>query len=171
MRVSADLYRFLHGLSFDKTGAIIENTLDRENDYVSKYYTPNLSVSIISTEAKSSIVLDSTTGYNNTTDPDSLLYKIQNSTISVETPKIYRICQAVMMDMYSIFYAYNDDNDLFKDLTLNDMDNTINNCLYLADYFSGDPRYTDIASMFSNAVVALGVIKNNLAVLRGVTNG
>ena len=170
MRISADLYRFLHGLSFDKTGAIIENELDSENGYVSKYYTPNLSVSIIATEAKSSIILNSQTGYNNTTDPDSLLYKIQHSTIAIETPKIYRICQAVLMDMYAIFYAYNESNDLFKDLSLADMDNTINNCLYLADYFSGDPRYTDIAGMFSNAVVALGVIKNNLSVLRGDNN-
>ena len=169
--VSADLYRFLHGLSFDKNGVVIENELDKTSNYISKYYTPNLTVSLISTEAKSSIFLDSTTGYNDTTDPDSLLYKIQNSTIAVETPGIYRLCQVAIMDFYSISYAYHDDNTLFKDLTTADMDKTIANCLYLADYFSGDTRYTDIASLFTNAVAALGVLKNNLVTLKGDNNG
>jgi hypothetical protein len=87
---------------------------------------------------------------------------LQHSSIDVETPDIFRLCQVAIMDMYSYAYAYEDDNTLLASLTESDINKTIDNCVYLCDYFSGDDRYLDIAKKFSDMVVSLGVIKNNI---------
>ena len=168
MKVSADLYRFIGGLSLDGTGVVIENELDRKTTYVSRHFTSNLTVSKLAVKVKSDIQLDTMNPYNNTSDEKSLLYLLQHSTIAVLYPDIYRYCQAVVLDMYSLVYAYEYDTTLFADLTTDDIENTINNCLYLNDYFSGLDNYTDIATKFSEAVVKLGVVKNYLATIKSL---
>jgi len=168
MKVSADLYRFIGGLSVDGTGVILQNELDQNNTYISQNFTSKLSVSKLSVKVLSDIQLDTDNPYNNTSPEDSLLYLLQHSTVAVLYPDIYRYCQAVITDMYSMVYAYENDPDLFSDLTKDDIDNTINNCLYLSDYFSGLDGYSDIASKFSEAVVKLGVIKNYLSTVKSL---
>ena len=54
MAVSADLYRFIGGLSIDGTGKIIENELDKKSSYVSSHFTPNLQVSGLSVKVRDS---------------------------------------------------------------------------------------------------------------------
>lgn len=166
MAVSADLYRFIGGLSIDGTGKIIENELDKKSSYVSSHFTPNLQVSGLSVKVIDSIKLDTTQVYSNTTDPDSILYKLQHSALAVTAPGIYRYCQAVMLDCYSIIYSYEDDPILFENLTPGDLDTDINNCLFLSDYFSGNEDTADLASLYNDLMVEFGVIKNFLADLQ-----
>jgi len=168
MIVSADLYRFIGGLSVDGTGKVIENELDKKSTYVSKHFTPNLQVSQVSIKVKSDITLDLNNVYNNTSDPNSLVYMLQHSTLAVLVPDIYRYCQAVILDFCSIVYAYESEPVLLMDLTTEDFDNTINNCLYLADYFSGKDEYSELASRFTEAVVKLGVLKNGISELKAI---
>ena len=162
MRLTADLYRFLKGLSLSADGTVIENQLDSSISYISKYFTPNLKVSQVALKAQSTIRESLSMGYSNGAASGTLLYLLQHSAIDVETPDIFRLCQVAIMDMYSYAYAYEDDNTLLASLTENDINKTIDNCVYLCDYFSGDDRYLDIAKKFSDMIVSLGVIKNNL---------
>lgn len=162
INVSADLYRFIATLSVDGTGNIIENRLDREIAYISNSYTPNLSVSTLATSLAGSISLDTTDVYSNSSDSSSLLYLLLNSDVQTTAPAIYRYCQAVVLDIYSMVYAYESDNTLLTQINVEDIDNTINNCLYLNDYFSEDTNYAAIAKALTDVVVDLGVVKNYL---------
>lgn len=168
MDVSADLYRFIGGLSLDGTGVVIENLLDQKVTYVSKHFTSNLKVSTIAVKVKPKIVITGDNVYNNTASTSSLLYMLQHTTLAVTAPDIYRYCQAVMLDLVAILYAYEDDPTLFDDLTEADIDNTISNALFLQDYFSGYEEYADIATQFTECVVELGVLKNYLGSVQGL---
>lgn len=171
LTITMDLYRFIQGLSTDASGAIIENSLDSKISFVSKYYTPNLKVTVATSKLMDSLDVNLVSGQNNDSDPTSLVYMLQHSTLSVNAPDIYRMCQAVVADVFTIVYAAEADATIYMDLTDSDLDNISTECLYLEDYFSGldysdDTSYYSIANIFSNFVSALAIIKANLMSLQ-----
>lgn len=181
--ITSDLYRFLSGLSVDKEGNVIENTivnanaLDEHLDYFSDYYTPNISVSPAAVNILEKIRLDNALDYTNTVDKDSLIYSIQHSPISILYPGIYRRCQAVLSDCYAILYACVTDGSYFNDITTEILDADITECIYLSDYFSSLPTedngtdYFSISLEFSDLIGTLGIVKSNLTKLQDEAQG
>lgn len=173
--ISADLYRFLAGLSVDNEGNVIENTivnpntLDEKIDYFSEYFTPDITVSPATVDILDKIKLDNALDYSNSADPDSLIYEIQHSPISILYPSIYRRCQALLADCYAILYACVSDDTYFDKLSSKILANDITECIYLADYFSSlitndnGVDYFDISLEFSDLATTLGIVKLNLS--------
>lgn len=165
MQINVDLYRFLKGISVDAVGNVIENELDKV-PYIAKNFTPNLKASKIALSATDSLSANLSTAYATSAGSDTLIYMLQHTTIAVEHPEVYRLCQAVLLDVYSYAYAYQDNATLFSNLTAGDIDNTISNCLYLQDYFSQDDQYAQISRKFNDLTIMLGVLKNNLVLAK-----
>lgn len=168
--LTTDLYRFLSGLSVDGNGEIIENVLDKNISYVSKFYTPTIRVASATSRVLDKLKNNLVIGTNNDSDTNSLVYILQHTDLAITNPDIYRTCQAVLADCFTLVYAAETDPSVFKDLSKSDIDNTINSCLYLADYFSSieddSGKYYPLVSGFTDMVTALGIIKSMLSDLQ-----
>lgn len=163
---SLNFYMFLNALEADGDGKVIVNQLDTTPSYISKQYTPNLQVSVATSNLLTNLNVENTVDMNASLSEDSLTYLIITSDLKTTAPDIYQLAQAVIADTYTYYYAIQSSVKYLNQISPDDVSNTIGNITYLIDYFSGNIVYDDITMKLTDLQTSLGILKNQLLLIK-----
>ena len=161
------LLSFFRTIQADYENTVVENILDTEITFVSKFYTPTLKLSAISNkilkEMKNGKV--PITSYDVTSN--SIVNKIESTNIKVQAPRIYLILQTIILEAYSLVNTFLENEDNIEYISANDILITRDNISYVCDYLADYPEYSSIISDLRNLELNFGYIEKQLGVIKG----
>lgn len=163
---TASLLRFLNSINLTKNN-LNYNKLDTDISFVSRYYTPNLKISELSKkmldEIQNGNIKTSEYDYNK----NSIVSKIQNSSLKTNAPSVYSLCQTIILEAYSIVNCFLENPDYLKYLTNQDIMVSRENLNYVADYMSEYEEYNSIILDLRDLDICFGYIENQLPLIKG----
>ena len=161
------LLSFFRTIQADYENTVVENILDTEITFVSKFYTPTLKLSAISNkilkEMKNGKV--PITSYDVTSN--SIVNKIESTNIKVQAPRIYLILQTIILEAYSLVNTFLENEENIEYISANDILITRDNINYVCDYLADYPEYASIVSDLRNLELNFGYIEKQLGVIKG----
>jgi hypothetical protein len=168
--ISKDLYYVLSTTSVAPSGTINRNLLDEQSGFISRMYTPNFTVSPVSTKILEKLGLDLTLSTYQTYDTNSLTYFVEHSGIKERDKEVYTILKSVVIDAFSTYYATSVSTDLAKYISKSAIATTIANAYYCIDYLSNDSKYSEQVSQLYGIIDAMGVIRSQMDYSGGKAN-
>lgn len=164
---SSDLLRFMDRLNIDAGGNLITNVLDEEGpNFVSRFYTPHFKVNNISEKVFQMIQYNDIIGDNRGLDRNSMTYKLVQSGLKLEDPKIYQLAQACVLDAFSLIYAIEEEESLIKYMDEEDILHTRETVQYLIDYMGSEDRFSSLVMDLMSMDTALGYIQGQVPILK-----
>ena len=158
---------FFRTIQADYENTVVENMLDTEITFVSKFYTPTLKLSAISNkilkEMKNGKI--PITSYDVTNN--SIVNKIENTNIKVQAPRIYLILQTIILEAYSLVNTFLENEENIEYISANDILITRDNINYVCDYLADYPEYASIISDLRNLELNFGYLEKQLGVIKG----
>lgn len=169
---SIEMYNFLNTMLVDSNNRVINqgNVVDNTDTFVSKMFTPNLKVSDVTKNLLENLGLICVKDTNINLDKDSTSYWLLTSDLRQKDYKVYKLFKSVLADIYSYTYAVSDNPYFMKYTNKKDLDNTINNVTYLIDYLSSNNGNTAIMKDLYNISACLGVLKNQLDLIKNMAD-
>lgn len=171
----AELIAFLTNIDVDDSSEIITNELDSKISFISRYYTPNITVKEASLQTLDLIKSSDNTWMDNfdTLDENSITYLVEKLNININYPDLYTVFQSVILDAFSIAYAENYDNSLYLQMDDSDMSSLIVNIEYLIDslenlddgndYTTLITQLTELESDMSSVKTGLQAIQDSVS--------
>lgn len=165
---STDLIRFITTLPVDNQGKIVLNIIDKQGEptFISRYFTPRLEVNPIAPVVIQRVISKEITQTTQSLSNNTLTIEIVNSGLKQENLYVYRLCQSVLLDCFSLVYAIEEDRDLLARVTSAELTTTLENIKYIMDYTGGYDKYSSLNSRFNNVYIAVGYLKAQLPVLK-----
>ncbi|WNM50867.1 hypothetical protein Alsa2_CDS0253 [Staphylococcus phage Alsa_2] len=161
------LLSFFRTIQADYENTVVENMLDTEIAFVSKFYTPTLKLSTISNkilkEMKNGKI--PITSYDVTNN--SIVNKIENTNIKAQAPRIYLILQTIILEAYSLVNTFLENEENIEYISANDILIARDNINYVCDYLADYPEYSSIISDLRNLELNFGYIEKQLGVIKG----
>ena len=167
IKQSQELLRFFSALNVDYNNKVYVNTIDSTSNYITRFYTPNLTVTPLS-----NVVL----GYINeqvdiqeglfSIDTESIIYLVNQSDLRISSPYIFKLIQSVTLDAFSIVYALEEKPLLLKYVEESDLRVTVENIGYIVDALSGQSAYTEITAKLQDLYIALGYLASSLDAIK-----
>lgn len=138
--------RFIDSAPINDSGEFFINKLDYPDSYISDYYTPNFEVTSVATQVKS--IIDTSDYCDNMTplENGSFVNLVENSDISYTNPSTYLLIKGIVLDIFSINYAFQYDTNLETYLSTDDLNNLLSNIEYVIDSLGFDTKYNQIVS-------------------------
>lgn len=108
-----DLITFITAIQLEADGSISTSPLDENLPVISKFFTPNIKVSILSTRVQN-LLKASNSEIVPTTDVviSDLMKAIKGSNLKYNNPNLYRLLQTVLLESFSVIYAIEKDESL-----------------------------------------------------------
>lgn len=161
------LLSFFRTIQADYENTIVENMLDTEITFVSKFYTPTLKLSTISNKILKEIKNGKVpiTSYDVTSN--SIVNKIESTNIKVQAPRIYLILQTIVLEAYSLVNTFLENEENIEYISANDIKIARDNIDYVCDYLADYPEYSSIISDLRNLELNFGYIEKQLGVIKG----
>lgn len=145
---------------------IVENKLDKETDFVSRFYTPHSSIGELSRKVLESIQAKEIRTTSGDLEYDSLGYLIQHSKLLKVHPNLKRYFQIIFLEVLSIEIAIDYVPELRELMDENVIKRVRENIKYTLDVISLDPRFTKIIEHLQNLEVDLGYIEAQVPVIK-----
>lgn len=136
--------RFINSAQINDSGKFVINKLDYPDSYISDYYTPNFEVTSVAVKVKDLINNSDYSDNMTPLDDGSFIKLVENSDIPYTDPGVYLLIKGIVLDIFSINYAFQYDTDLETYLSADDLDNLLNNLEYVIDSLGFDYKYSDI---------------------------
>lgn len=173
----AEVMRFLSAITVDgSTNNLLVNELDYKLSFISRFYTPNMKVSSLSSIVKNRVDNSDTTWVNNlnSIDEDSLISLVDSSNLKVQYPSIYQTMQGLILEAFSIGYAETQDWTLYEYLSDADLANVLNTIEYLLDALAtlaqnNDDEYLEIINILTGMYSNISSVKSSLHGLKART--
>lgn len=163
---SPELLRFMRAVSTDYSGTVYTNVIDGTPSYFTRFYTPQLKVSMLSNK-----VLD----YINTQDiqenamslkSDTLTYLIRTSDLRDTNVYIYNLLQTIILESFSIVYTLEEKPTLLKYVEKSDLGQTKENISYCIDALSGVDTYNSIVEQLNSLYIAIGYLYASIEAIK-----
>lgn len=166
--ISPEMYNFLNAMQVANGDRVVNagNVIDKTDTYISRMYTPNFKVSNVTGTFLKNLGIIAIIDNNVNLDEDSLTYWLLNSGLREKNYKMYSLFRSTIADIYCFTYAVDDNPYFLKYVNKDDITNTINNINYITDYLSGELDNSKIVVSLSETSALLGVIKNQLDVIK-----
>lgn len=165
-KIPNELFKFIGYLKVDPSGDVVINGLDRNPSFVSRYYTPSMRVSGLSTrfiwKLQGGRYIESADVFN----PDSLVGRVMNSHMKTDYPYEYNLMQTVCLESTALIYATDEDPQLFMHLLEADLTKVRENIKYLIDVFSADEKYAPITENLNAMHVAIGYTEKQVPMIQ-----
>lgn len=145
---------------------IIENTLDKDSDFVSEFFTPKSSIGGLSRTILESIQAQELRTTSGELTYNSLGYLILNSDLLETHPNLRPYMQAILLEALSLEIAIEFVPELRVHITEEDIDNVRETINYSLDIISLDPRYTMIIEHLQDLYISLGYIQAQVPVIQ-----
>lgn len=164
---SSDLLRFIRSINISNQGEIIRNVLDNEEpNFVSRYFTPKLTVTGASKKVQSRIISGEIKQKSRKLSNNTLTINLINSDLKLTRPYLYMVAQGIILDAFTIVYVIEDAKEWLVDIEQKELKQTRANIKYLIDALGGDERYTTIIKDLHDLNVAIGYIESQLPLLK-----
>jgi hypothetical protein len=170
--MSIEMFNFLNNIQIVGIGSFKEqgNVVDNTDTYISKMYTPNFKVSNATKNFLANLGVIGIIDTSLKLDTDSITYWLLTSNLKYRDSKVYNIFRLVIADIYTYTYAVEENRAFIKYLDKKDFTTTINNLNYVIDYLSGYVQEGSIIGELYNLSAALGVLKNQLSLIKEDAN-
>lgn len=166
------LLRFIQSVNISNQGEIIRNVLDTEEpNFVSRYYTPKLTVTGVSKKVQAKINTGEIKQNNKRLTNNTLTIHLMNSDLKLSRPYLYTVAQGIILDAFAIVYTIEEDKDLLAEVEQRELTQTRTNIRYLIDALGGEEKYQEIVKGFHELNVAIGYIENQLPILKEGEHG
>lgn len=166
----SSLIRFITSFDVDPDNSVVSTALDSA-EFISRFYTPQLKVSMLSSQLLESLVDKDLKMRNIDLNKDSLLYKIQTSDLRTTKPYTYALAKTVALECFSIIFAVEQEERMLKYLNVDDIKRARTNLKYILDDLGDSQKYANMTGDIGKLDIALGYIQKQVPVLRGETNG
>lgn len=164
---STDLMRFIKTMNISTDGKIVTNILDEEPNYISRFFTPNLQVNKLSSKILDLLESEEIQEVNTDLSQDTVTKKILDSDLKLVNSYVYKLCQAVVLECFSLIYAIEERPELMQYIDEKDIQLTRENTKYVIDNLGSDNQYTSIVEDLTNMDIALGYIQKQLKMIQG----
>ncbi|QQV88500.1 hypothetical protein [Staphylococcus phage ZCSS1] len=162
---TSGLLRFLNSIQTDGS-SIQYNILDEETTFVSKFYTPNLQLSELSKKVLYDIQNNNIKTAEQDFNVDSMVNKIEKTTLKVQAPRIYRIMQNVVLEAYAIINCFLENPESLKYLTSTDIMIARENINYIADFLSDYDEYRSVITDLRELEICFGYLEHQLPLIK-----
>lgn len=164
---STDLMRFIKTMNISTDGKIVTNILDEEPNYISRFFTPNLQVNKLSSNILDLLESEEIQEVNTDLSQDTVTKKILDSDLKLVNSYVYKLCQSVVLECFSLIYAIEERPELMQYIDEKDIQLTRENTKYVIDNLGSDNQYTSIVEDLTNMDIALGYIQKQLKMIQG----
>lgn len=103
-------------------------------------------------------------------DEDSIINKLGECNLLELHPGIFNLCQAVLLEVYTLNYILETDKIYLADLTTEDVRRTRKNLRFLSWWFSYYRAYRHLILYLRDLDVALGYVENQVSLLLDSTD-
>lgn len=166
------LLRFISSYEIAPNNELVLNTLDKEAEFVSRFYTPRLRVSELASQVLKDIEGEKIKPVNRDPAKDSFLEKVLKGDLKVEKPNLYQIAKIIMLEVFSVVYLVDNKPGYAQYLSEQDIRQARMNVKYFLDAISGEDKYLELVEHLHNFDISLGYIQGQIPVLKGeVSNG
>lgn len=166
--MTIEMWNFLSTMVVANDSNVVNsgNVIDETETYISKWYTPQLRVSNATRELLDSLGVMGLIANNEDMGEDSLTYNLLKSNLKDKDLKTYNLFKSVIADLYAFTYAFSDNTEFLKYVNREDITRTINNVMYLIDYFSDSNDNAQLLKELTDTAALLGVLKNGLDTMK-----
>lgn len=162
---TSGLLRFLNSIQAD--GASLQyNVLDEEVNFVSMYYTPKLQLSDLSKKVLYDIQHNNIRTAEQDFNIDSMVNKIEKTSLKVQSPRIYKIMQNIVLEAYAIINCFLENPKSLKYLTATDIMITRENINYVADFLSDYEEYLSVITDLRELDICFGYLEHQLPLIK-----
>lgn len=166
------LLRFISSYEIAPNNELVLNTLDKEAEFVSRFYTPRLRVSELASRVLRDIEGNQIKPVNRNPAEGSFLDKVLKGSLKEDNPNLYQIAKIIMLEVFSVVYLVDHKPDYAQYLSERDLRQARMNVKYFLDAISGQEKYLNLVSHLHEFDISLGYIQGQIPVLRGeVPNG
>ena len=166
--MTIEMWNFLSTMVVANDSNVVNsgNVIDETETYISKWYTPQLKVSNATRELLDRLGVVGLIANNEDMGEDSLTYNLLKSNLKDKDLKTYNLFKSVIADLYAFTYAFSDNTEFLKYVNREDITRTINNVMYLIDYFSDSNDNAQLLKELTDTAALLGVLKNGLDTMK-----
>lgn len=172
---SAALLRYISSYEIAPDNTIVLNTLDRELDFVSRYYTPRLKISELASFVLKDIESEKIQPKKSPPSKGSFLDKMLTNNIRYTDNNLYQLGKTILLECFSIMYTINYKNSYVIYLSESDIRQARTNIIYFIDAIGSKEEYHDLKDDLYEFDISLGYIQGQIPVLKeqlgGVVNG
>ncbi|AXH71137.1 hypothetical protein BSP38_095 [Bacillus phage BSP38] len=165
MTYSADLIRFISAVPVLNDGTIPLNTINNNNGFVSKLYEPTYSLSVLARLTQSVLTSDTIEVDTAALGEDTIVSMALNSDLSSYAPDIYLLLRAVVLESFSLLYNIEKDPSNLQYVSAKDIQNSMTNLSYIADYMSTEPKYFSMIEKLRDMNISFGYLENQIGVI------
>lgn len=162
---TSGLLRFLNSIQADSS-SLQYNILDEEIDFVSEYYTPNLQLSELSKKVLYEIQNNNIKTAEQDFNVDSMVNKIEKTSLKVQAPRVYRIMQNIVLEAYAVINCFLENPETLKYLTSKDIMITRENINYIADFLSDYDEYRSVITDLRELEICFGYLEYQLPLIK-----
>jgi len=161
-----DLISFISSIEVTPDNLVVENELDQESSFVSRFYTPHSAVSELARKVLENIQMNQIPTTVKRVKKESLAHHFIHSNFRETYPSLFKYIKILLLECFAIAYTIDYDPKLTKFLTQEDIQDTIETLKYILDVVSLDVRYPEIINGLHDLNVDLGYIKGQVPVIR-----
>lgn len=161
------LLRFISSYEIAPNNDLVLNTLDREAEFISRFYTPRLRVSELASYVLKDIQANRITPTRRHPNKGSFLEKVTQNNMRDNDPALYQLAKIIMLEVFSVVYLVDHKKEYAEYLTEPDMQQARANVKYFLDAISGTEKYLDLVEHLHQFDISLGYIQGQIPVLKG----
>lgn len=157
---------FIGRLEITPENAIIENVLDKDSEFVSRYFTPKASIGELSRKVLESIHAKEVITTNNKLRAGSLGDLLLNKRLINTHPNLKPYLQAILLEVVALDVAIEHAPELRQYVNEKDISRVRDNITYALDLISIDPRFTKEYKHLQDLYINLGYIEAQVPVIK-----
>lgn len=166
---------FLGDMGVTPKNMIIENQLDKQTEFISKYYTPHPSVGELSRKVLEGIHAKEVRVTTRKMPEGTLGNLVLSSDLLKVHPNLASYMRVILLEAFALEIAVNHMPELGTYISAESINNVRENIKYSLDIISVDPRFTEEYLILSELYIVLGYIEAQVPIIRqdleGKVNG
>lgn len=159
--------RFISSYEIAPNNELIYNTLDREAEFISRYYTPRLRVSELASFVLKDISSETIKPINKSVAKDSFLEKVFESNMKDRNPHLYQLAKTILLEVFSLVYLVDHKQNYAKYLSESDLRQVRMNIKYFLDAIGGEERYLNLVEHLHQFDISIGYVQGQVPVIKG----
>lgn len=159
------LVRYLSEIEINNSN-LTGNLLDKDLSFVSKYYTPNLKISLVGQDNLEYLKKGNVKLSNQDLDNKSLIKRIEKTNLKKTNSTVYRLLQIIILETYSIVNTFKENQDNIEKIKKSDLQRVSQNIEYVCDFLGDFEEYNSIIEDLRNISLDVNYIKLQLPLIQ-----
>ena len=161
-----ELLDFVTTIKVSPNNIVVENTLDAELPFVSRYYTAHKGLSELGRYVLQDIQRGQVSYTRKQLDTNSLTYLAKHSGLLTEYPSLTTYFKILILESYAIMYAVEEKASYRKHLNKKDIRKVRTTLKYILDIIGMDVAYEAIITHLQDLDIELGYIEAQADLIR-----